>query len=120
MLRILRSVSRIRVGVRGFRIIRKPVRDLYGKVAKLNSRQRINFTIVKTTILLSVVFRPRDCGLHGEAFSDDRGGDILVTATKSRNAQHALDADSRNRRFFGRRRRQRYGKSGDGYLPWWY
>jgi hypothetical protein len=38
--------------------------------------RRINSVIVKTIILLSIVFRPRDCGVHGEAVSDGRGGDI--------------------------------------------
>lgn len=40
---VAKRLARIRVGPRGFRIIRKPVRDLCGKVAKLDPRQPHQF-----------------------------------------------------------------------------
>jgi hypothetical protein len=73
---IAKRLARIRVGLRSFRIVRKPVRDLCGKVAKLNPRQAHQFCYRQNHHLLSIVFRPRDCGVHGEAVSDGGGGDI--------------------------------------------
>lgn len=40
---VAQSRARVRVGLRGFRIVRKPVRDLCGEVAKLDPRQAHQF-----------------------------------------------------------------------------